>query len=111
MIGRAAQGRPWLCGQIAAHLATGITPPDPTREEQLAILRGHVRALHDFYGEFMGVRIARKHVAWYLQNRADCAQQRSAFNRLEQAAEQLHFLQHLTESPIHQDYPHKELAA
>ena len=111
MIGRAAQGRPWLCGQIATHLDTGITPADPTRDEQMAIMRGHVIALHDFYGELMGVRIARKHVAWYLQNRADYPQQRSAFNCLEQAVEQLHYLETLTESSIHPDYPHKELAA
>ncbi|MDH4040228.1 MAG: tRNA dihydrouridine synthase DusB [Gammaproteobacteria bacterium] len=111
MIGRAAQGRPWLCGQIAAHLDTGITPPDPSPAEQLAILCGHVRDLHDFYGEFMGLRIARKHVGWYLQDRPDYRQQRGDFNRLEQAAGQLHYLQQLTESSIHQDYPHKELAA
>jgi tRNA-dihydrouridine synthase B len=111
MIGRAAQGRPWLCGQIAAHLDTGITPPEPAQHEQLAIMRDHVLALHDFYGEFMGVRIARKHVAWYLQHRPDYLQQRSAFNSLEQAGEQLHYLENLTESPINRDYPQKELAA
>ena len=71
MIGRAAQGQPWLCGQIAAHLDTGVTPPDPSREQQLAIIQRHVTALHEFYGEFMGVRIARKHVGWYLQDNAD----------------------------------------
>ena len=68
MIGRAAQGRPWLCGQIATHLATGISPPEPTPAAQLAIIRDHVAALHDFYGDFMGLRIARKHLAWYLQH-------------------------------------------
>ncbi len=111
MIGRAAQGRPWLCGQIAAHLDTGITPPEPSRAEQLAIMQTHVRALHDFYGEHMGARIARKHVGWYLQDSPDYLQQRSAFNRLDQAAEQLHYLQQLTEFHPHQNYPHKELAA
>ena len=111
MIGRAAQGRPWLCGQIAAHLATGVTPAEPTAKEQLAILRGHVQALHDFYGEFTGVRIARKHVGWYLQARPDYPRLRSAFNRLEWATEQLHYLQQLTEFHFHQDYPHKEIAA
>ena len=111
MIGRAAQGRPWLCGQIAAHLATGITPAQPTADEQLAIMRGHVQALHDFYGEFMGARIARKHVGWYLQDRPDYPQQRRTFNGLEQAAEQLHYLQQLTEYHSEQDYTQKEIAA
>jgi len=57
------------------------------------------------------VRIARKHVAWYLQHRPDYLQQRSAFNSLEHAAEQLRYLENLTESPINRDYPQKELAA
>jgi tRNA-dihydrouridine synthase B len=111
MIGRAAQGRPWLCGQIAAHLDTGITPPEPSQAEQLAIMQAHVLALHDFYGEHMGARISRKHVGWYLQDRPDYLQQRSAFNRLELAAEQLHYLQQLTEFHPHENHPQKELAA
>ena len=68
MIGRAAQGQPWLCGQIAAHLDTGVdTRRRHARREQFAILRRHVTHLHQFYGDFMGVRIARKHVGWYLE--------------------------------------------
>ena len=112
MIGRAAQGRPWLCGQIAAYLATGITPPEPAPREQLAIMRDHVRALHEFYGEFIGVRIARKHVGWYLRDSPDQAQQRSVFNTLQQADVQLDYLQQLIE--LHhprQTYSQKELAA
>ncbi len=90
MIGRAAQGRPWLCGQIAHYLATGQVRPEPTAAEQLAILRRHVLALHTFYGDFMGVRIARKHVGWYLQHRPDCNSCRRSFNSLQTPAEQLH---------------------
>jgi tRNA-dihydrouridine synthase B len=92
MIGRAAQGRPWLCGQIAAHLETGLTPPAPTADQQLAILRRHVSELHKFYGEFTGVRVARKHVGWYLQTRQDTAAQRKTFNRLALPHEQLHYI-------------------
>ncbi|TDG11583.1 tRNA dihydrouridine synthase DusB [Seongchinamella unica] len=88
MVGRAAQGRPWLCGQIAAHLA-GDPVADVPAEQQQAILRRHLLALHDFYGEFMGVRIARKHVAWYLQDQPDCRSRRTAFNSLQSATEQL----------------------
>jgi tRNA-dihydrouridine synthase B len=92
MVGRAAQGRPWLCGQIATHLATGVTPPAPAREQQLDILRGHLASLHDFYGEFMGVRIARKHMGWYLQSSGLDNSLRTDFNRLQDAHEQLHFI-------------------
>ena len=94
MVGRAAQGRPWLCGEIAAHLA-GESFQTPNTSEQLAILHRHVRALHEFYGEFMGVRIARKHVAWYLQGLADYAASRSTFNRLESATQQLQHIEQL----------------
>ena len=111
MIGRAAQGRPWLCGQIAAHLATGITPPEPTPAEQLAIMRRHVQDLHDFYGEFMGVRIARKHVGWYLQGSPDDIWQRRDFNRLERACDQLQYLQQLPAHYPKQTYAKEVIAA
>lgn len=106
MIGRAAQGRPWLCGQIATHLETGVTPPAPTSEEQLEILHRHVSQLHQFYGDFLGVRIARKHVAWYLSARVDSSVQRKQFNRLALPVEQLHYIDNLSGFEIK-----KELAA
>ena len=96
MIGRAAQGRPWLCGQIAHFLDTGNTLPDPSQQQQWQIMRRHVSALHEFYGEFMGVRIARKHVGWYLQHNTRCSGQRKAFNQLQQAAEQLRYIEQLS---------------
>ena len=111
MIGRAAQGKPWLCGQIAAHLDTGETPPAPSREQQLVIMQDHVIALHEFYGEYMGLRIARKHVSWSLQDNADHLQHRRAFNQLEQASEQLNYLQQMTETHPYQNTIHKEKAA
>tara|TARA_R110001599_G_scaffold192503_1_gene387917 strand:+ start:39267 stop:40268 length:1002 start_codon:yes stop_codon:yes gene_type:complete len=111
MIGRAAQGKPWLCGQIAAYLDTGITPPAPSLLEQLAIMQDHVMALHDFYGEHMGLRIARKHVSWYLQDNPDQLQHRRAFNQLEQADEQLDYLQQMTETYPDQNTMYKEKAA
>jgi len=88
MIGRAAQGRPWLCGQIAAHLA-GQPFTEPGKQEQREILRRHLLALHAFYGEFMGVRIARKHVGWYLQGSLHCSAERARFNSLQSATDQL----------------------
>ena len=66
LIGRAAQGRPWIFREIDHYLATGelLAPPDLAEVER--ILLEHLRALHAFYGDVMGVRIARKHVSWYL---------------------------------------------
>jgi tRNA-dihydrouridine synthase B len=95
MIGRAARGRPWLGGQIAAYLASGVVPPAPGRAQRLALLRRHVAALHAFYGDYMGVRIARKHVGWYLQQCAASAGLRGPFNALEHGAAQLDYLDRL----------------
>lgn len=95
MIGRAAQGRPWLCGQIASRLATGVTPPEPTLELQRATLHTHVSALHAFYGDVMGPRIARKHVGWFLQLHPGLADYRHAFNGLTDACAQLRMIEQL----------------
>lgn len=103
MIGRAAQGRPWLCGQIAAHIATGITPPPPSRDEQLAILRRHLGELHAFYGDYMGVRIARKHLAWYLQASGIDAQHKKSFNQLTLPEQQLHYIDGLDRTDTHEE--------
>lgn len=65
MIGRAAQGRPWLPGQIAARLATGRCPADPTGEALARIVSGHLAAMHEYYGEKLGSRLARKHLIAY----------------------------------------------
>ncbi len=64
MIGRAAQGRPWIFREIAHYLATGETLPPPTVAEVDTVLGEHLQALYDFYGEYSGCRIARKHIAW-----------------------------------------------
>lgn len=96
MVGRAAQGRPWLCGQIAHFLDTGNTLDDPSQAQQWQIMRRHLSALHNFYGEFMGARIARKHVGWYLQHNTGFSGHRKAFNQLQQAAEQLRYIDQLS---------------
>jgi tRNA-dihydrouridine synthase B len=83
LIGRAAQGRPWIFREIAHYLATGeqLAPPSLLEVEQ--ILLQHLAALHAFYGEVMGPRIARKHVGWYLATQPGAREFRSQFNRLE----------------------------
>lgn len=110
MIGRAAQGRPWLCGQVAHFLETGILLPAPMRARQIAILCEHVSALHDFYGDYLGVRIARKHVSWYLHNAAHSAEHRQRFNQITQPAEQLGYLATLG-SHTHSTATNEEIAA
>lgn len=92
MIGRAAQGRPWIFREITHYLKTGEHLAPPQLAEIRAILLAHVQELHKFYGEFMGVRIARKHVSWYLQTHDQGKQFRSIFNGLELPEQQLESL-------------------
>ncbi|MDY6890964.1 MAG: tRNA dihydrouridine synthase DusB [Pseudomonadota bacterium] len=89
MVGRAAQGRPWLLGQIDHFLRTGRQRPDPTARQQQQILRHHLQALYAFYGSDLGVRIARKHLGWYLQRVPGSRSFRHAFNQLETAHDQV----------------------
>ncbi|HEU4665780.1 MAG TPA: tRNA dihydrouridine synthase DusB [Dokdonella sp.] len=88
MIGRAAQGRPWIFREVAHHLATGETLAPPSPREVRDILLGHLDDLYAFYGEAQGVRIARKHLGWYAKDRAENAAFRAVANRAESAAEQ-----------------------
>lgn len=92
MIGRAAQGRPWIFREINHYLKTGEHLAYPEVAEIRAILLAHVQELHKFYGDFMGTRIARKHVSWYLQTHDQGKQFRSIFNGLETPVEQLESL-------------------
>ena len=89
MIGRAAQGRPWIFGEIAHYLATGILLPAKQPDEVAAILLEHLDALYAFYGELQGLRIARKHLGWYARDRPENARFRAVVNRAETAREQI----------------------
>ncbi len=88
LIGRGAQGRPWIFREILHYLETGEHLPEPPLDEVEQILTGHLAELHSFYGEKMGVRIARKHVGWYLQSHDQSRQFRKRFNAIEDALEQ-----------------------
>ncbi|WP_460240749.1 tRNA dihydrouridine synthase DusB [Aurantivibrio infirmus] len=68
MIGRAAQGQPWMIKMIDDYLKTGLQSEMPALEEIQLIVEQHLSALHEFYGDYLGPRIARKHIKWYLQN-------------------------------------------
>ena len=89
MIGRAAQGRPWIFREIAHYLATGEHLPEPSLGEIRDILLAHLEHLHAFYGEVSGVRIARKHLGWYAKDRPENASFRAVVNRAQTADEQL----------------------
>ena len=89
MIGRGAQGRPWIFREIAHYLATGELLPEPTPAEVATILLGHLEHLYAFYGEQAGVRIARKHLGWYAKDRPENAAFREVANRAESATAQL----------------------
>ena len=73
MIGRAAQGRPWICGQIAHYLADGVRPKEPSPARVREYLLTHLDALYSLYGTELGVRVARKHLAWYARGRTTTA--------------------------------------
>jgi len=85
MVGRAAQGRPWIFREIVHFLATGEHLPAPTPREVCEVLIGHLEQLHSFYGEHSGVRIARKHLGWYAKDRPENAAFRAVVNRAETA--------------------------
>ena len=89
MIGRAAQGRPWIFREISHYLETGGHLPTPEVEEIRSVLTAHLNDLYQFYGEYSGVRIARKHISWYTKGLAGSAAFRHAMNQLESSAEQL----------------------
>ncbi|HET9033370.1 MAG TPA: tRNA dihydrouridine synthase DusB [Dokdonella sp.] len=89
MIGRAAQGRPWILREIAHFLATGEMLEAPSPIEVRDILVGHLEDLYAFYGELPGVRIARKHLGWYAKDRPENAAFRSVVNGTDCAQTQL----------------------
>ena len=89
MVGRAAQGRPWIFREIAHYLAHGELLAEPSLAEVRDILLGHLRDLHAFHGEEAGVRIARKHLGWYAKDRPENHAFRAVVNRAQSADEQL----------------------
>jgi tRNA-dihydrouridine synthase B len=93
MIGRSAQGKPWIFREIDCYLRTGIVPPEPSLANVRVIMLAHLRGLHDFYGEEVGVRVARKHIGWYAKGRADAELFRHGVMQAPDAATQLELVQ------------------
>jgi tRNA-dihydrouridine synthase B len=86
MIGRGSYGRPWFLKQVADFLTTGEMTASPDLAAQKAILLKHYRAIRAHFGEQGGVRLARKHVAWYSHGLHGSAAFRAAMNRLDDGA-------------------------
>lgn len=93
MVGRAAQGRPWIFADFEAYLATGLHATEPTRSEIGSIVVDHLERLYLFYGTEKGIRIARKHIAWYARSVPGAAAFRQRAVRAETAREQLALVQ------------------
>jgi len=89
MIGRAAQGRPWIFRDVLHYLHDGTAPPPVDAAELRAIITAHLQDLHRFYGEERGVRVARKHLSWYSRHLPDGHEYRRQVMRVESAREQL----------------------
>lgn len=89
MIGRAAQGRPWIFREIEHYLSTGQLLPEPGAKEIRTIMNEHINNLYDFYGEYTGVRVARKHIAWYSKGQRNGAEFRRRVNGAETAEAQM----------------------
>ena len=107
MIGRAAQGRPWIFREIQHYLETGEHLAEPRPNEVRDILLEHLDNLYVFYGEFTGVRIARKHISWYSKGHPRGAVFRDAVNRVETIEQQLE----MTKQFFNNLNPSEELAA
>ena len=89
MIGRAAQGRPWIFREIEHYLNIGEKLPEPEVKEVRDILLEHLNNLYAFYGEYTGVRMARKHISWYSKGQRHGAAFRQAVNKVETVEKQL----------------------
>ncbi len=89
MIGRAAQGNPWIFRQIQHYLATKTKLPAPENTEVCQVLTEHLKNLYEFYGEFSGVRIARKHIGWYIKGKQGAELFRQSVNSVDDANSQL----------------------
>ena len=89
MIGRAAQGRPWIFREIDHFLRTGALLPPPRVDEVRRLMAGHLRAHYAFYGEYLGVRTARKHIGWYVRELPGGEAFRQQMNRLQDCEQQL----------------------
>ena len=100
MIGRAAQGRPWIFREIAHYLQTSTLLPAPYVEEVRRLMSTHLQAHYAFYGEYLGVRTARKHIGWYVKDLIGGEIFRQRMNLIEECATQLAAVDEFFESQL-----------
>ena len=100
MIGRGAQGNPWIFNQINHFLEYGEASAKPSMDEIGLVVCRHLLALHEFYGAYAGVKIARKHIGWYLSLLPGGKQFSRHFNQIEDHLEQQNLLQQFFQQPL-----------
>ena len=100
MIGRAAQGRPWIFREIDHYLRTGMLLPAPLVSEVRQLMHQHLRAHYAFYGDYLGVRTARKHIGWYVRDLTGGEDFRRRMNRIEDCDTQLSAVDAFFESQL-----------
>ncbi|MEE8482894.1 MAG: tRNA dihydrouridine synthase DusB [Acidiferrobacterales bacterium] len=111
MIGRAAQGRPWIFREIQHYLETGTHLEEPSLAEIRATLLDHVSNLYEFYGEYAGVRIARKHISWYSKGCRNGAMFRQKVNHVDTAKQQYDTVREFFDQQIELENEKREWAA
>ncbi|MFT7299627.1 MAG: tRNA-dihydrouridine synthase B [Porticoccus sp.] len=99
MIGRGAQGNPWLFREINGYLEHGVIPSRPSLEELASTVSHHIQAIHQFYGEYLGIRIARKHVGWYVNALPSGRMFHQYFNQLDDPCQQKQSLHNFFAEP------------
>ena len=95
MIGRSAHGNPWLFSQIHDYLTTNTYKSTPSLQQRKLVILEHIEAIHQFYGDYMGLRFARKHVNWYFAQLGFEATKRKTFNKIQRTQDQLKYLSQL----------------
>ena len=92
MVGRSAQGNPWIFNQINHYLERGFVLKQPSKSEVVDAISSHIKDIHRHYGEYLGVRIARKHIGWYVNNLSNCKEYRRQFFQLDNSEQQMQSL-------------------
>jgi tRNA-dihydrouridine synthase B len=111
MIGRAAMGRPWIFREVDHYLRSGQTLAPPTLVEIRDLLLHHLQDHYQFYGEFTGVRTARKHIGWYLQNVPEGHTLTARINTIDNTAEQARVVQQWFDDALNRHHVSARLAA
>ena len=103
MLGRAAQGNPWIFQHIEHYLKTGQQLAAVTTDQKLQTIIGHIENLYEFYGEYSGIRIARKHISWYCKSHKNAERLTAKVNQIETATEQIRAITDFFQTQLQQE--------